>query len=291
MIYLTRQPAPPLSQSVDKLWIFSGYCPTHRFERVLPSGTVELVINLRDDILSCYDLEDPSRVETIRGPLMAGPREGFAVIDTKQQCEMMGAHFYPGGAASILNMPVEEFQGRDLSLNDCWGAAACELREALAIAKKPEARLAILEHALLRQFRPERRLHRVVQAALPRMEQTDSPTKLGALANELGMSSRHFIGIFRAQVGMTPKAFGRIRRFQASLRRIHGKQEIDWVSTALECGYYDQSHFIRDFRQFSGITPGAYERLQGRHMNHVQLPEQSQIYPIVSDGSSLQRAA
>lgn len=150
MIYLTRQPAPPLSQSVDKLWIFSGYCPTHRFERVLPSGTVELVINLRDDILSCYDLEDPSRVETIRGPLMAGPREGFAVIDTKQQCEMMGAHFYPGGAASILNMPVEEFQGRDLSLNDCWGAAACELREALAIAKKPEARLAILEHALLR---------------------------------------------------------------------------------------------------------------------------------------------
>jgi AraC-like DNA-binding protein len=291
MPYFARTPAPPLSQSVQSLWLYSGYRPRHRLERVLPSGTVDLVINLRDDKLSCYDLDDLTRVETVRGPILAGPREGFAVIDTSEQFEMIGAHFHPGGAASILGLPVSELQGRDVSLQNCWGAAASELRDALATARTPELRLSILERALLQQFRPERRLHRAVRAALPRLELPDSPTKLGTLAAELGMSSRYFIATFREQVGLTPKAYGRIRRFQAALRRIHGKREIDWVTTALECGYYDQSHFIRDFRSFSGITPGAYEKLQGEHMNHVPLPEQGQFYPIPNAGTPIESAA
>jgi AraC-like DNA-binding protein len=84
---------------------------------------------------------------------------------------------------------------------------------------------------------------------------------VAAVTDRIGLSSRRFIELFRRQVGLTPKVFCRVRRFQHVLRTIHREKDIEWAQIALECGYYDQPHFIHDFQSFSGLTP---ERLSRR---------------------------
>jgi len=93
------------------------------------------------------------------------------------------------------------------------------------------------------------------------------------------LSARRFIELFRRYVGVTPKLYCRIRRFQRALGELHRIKQMDWSAVALECGYYDQSHFIRDFRQFSGLTPSAYRDMRGS-IEPVPEPERGQICPI-----------
>ena len=99
------------------------------------------------------------------------------------------------------------------------------------------------------------------------------PARMASLSSEIGLSQRRFIQLFQEQIGLTPKAFYRVRQFQRILQRVHGVQEIDWSQIALECGYYDQAHFIHDFREFSGMTPTRYVACATEHLNHVPVLE------------------
>ena len=71
---------------------------------------------------------------------------------------------------------------------------------------------------------------------------------------------------------MAPKLFARVQRFQSVVGTVHAASEVDWSDIAAACGYFDQAHFIHDFRAFSGFTPGAYLALKSEHRNHVPLP-------------------
>jgi len=90
-----------------------------------------------------------------------------------------------------------------------------------------------------------------------------------SVTDEIGISKRYFIDIFRNEVGLTPKLFCRVRRFQQALRQITSGTRIDWLNVALESGYFDQAHFIHDFRAFSNINPSAYLSDYQGHVNHV----------------------
>jgi AraC-like DNA-binding protein len=91
-------------------------------------------------------------------------------------------------------------------------------------------------------------------------------------AEAANLSQRRFIQIFRNQVGLTPKLFCRIERFQRILERIADIDDVDWLDVALSCGYFDQSHFIHDFREFTGLRPTEYLglRIQGQQ-NHIRV--------------------
>ena len=86
-------------------------------------------------------------------------------------------------------------------------------------------------------------------------------------------SQRRFIQLFSNEVGLTPKLFCRVNRFQRVVRSLASIEEVDWAEVALDCGYYDQAHFIHDFQDFAGITPSAYLEHCTEHLNHVPLIE------------------
>jgi AraC-like DNA-binding protein len=96
--------------------------------------------------------------------------------------------------------------------------------------------------------------------------------RIAALAEAAGLSQRRFIDRFRAEIGLTPKRFCRVRRFQQVLHLAHSGGIIDWPDVAQACGYFDQAHLIHDFRAFCGLTPTGYLDRRGAHMNHVALP-------------------
>jgi AraC-like DNA-binding protein len=251
-----------------------GEQPAHTMERVLPDGCVELILNLRDDMIRDYDPRDPLKFETRGGSILCGPHSEFMVIDTEAQGAVMGIHFQPGGAWPFLGgTPARELLNQTLSLEDVWGTSARELRQCIVHASSHANRFRILESALMERLRPDRDRHPAVAWSVVEIERARPARTLSAITNEIGISSRRFIELFSREVGLTPKRYHRIRRFQRVVQTVHRKREVHWADLAVTCGYFDQAHFIHDFKDFCGLTPEAYFAHRNlRHANHIPLP-------------------
>ena len=269
MLMRSHIPSPPLSNFVEMFWFYDGYVQPHAKERLLPTGTIELVVNLNEDETRMYDRNDLDKLESYRGSVVCGPHSEFFVIDTAEQASVIGVHFKPGGARPFFKLPADELHNQTVSLEDVWGREADRLRDRLLEARAVETRFAILEQALLaRAYRPLLR-HPAVAFALGQFN--GESHKVSEVTDQIGLSSRRFIQVFSEDVGLTPKLYCRIRRFQQVLSRIQSSRQVEWADVALACGYFDQAHFIRDFRAFSGLNPSRYLTVRGEHLNHVPI--------------------
>jgi AraC-like DNA-binding protein len=273
MIALSYIPRPPLSEFVELFWWYDGYAPPHPKERLLPTGTVELVINLRDDTHGLFDRTHAGRRRTFRGPLVCGAHSEPFVIDTADEGSILGVHFKPGGAFPFLKVPAGELHNTHVPLEALWGAGAGLLREQLLEAQTPAARFRFLEQALLAQAARPLQRHPAVAFALKEFQGVPHGRTVSAVTERTGLSARRFIQVFADEVGLTPKLFCRVRRFQEVLRVTRDQRHVEWANVALACGYYDQAHFIHDFRAFSGLSPTTYLRDRGDHLNHVPLAD------------------
>jgi methylphosphotriester-DNA--protein-cysteine methyltransferase len=117
-------------------------------------------------------------------------------------------------------------------------------------------------------MRPRFEPHRAVRYAVPALGDASRPRSVSSIVDDVGMSQRRFIEIFRGEVGVTPKAFARLRRFQHVLGFVEHLTEVDWTDVALRYGYFDQAHFIHDFREFSGVSPSVYLKYRASR-NHI----------------------
>jgi AraC-like DNA-binding protein len=271
MLYLTYVPRPPLSQFVNLLWLYEGYTQPHAKERVLPTGEMQIVINLQDDRSWIYDREDTDRCQTFRGPLLSGAHSQYQVISTAGQASIIGVHFRPGGAFPFLRMPAGELRDTTVSLDALWGGAAADLRVRLLEAATHAARFRVLERVLLDELARGFSRHDAVAFALRQFMAAPHMITIASVSEQIGLSPKRFIQVFRDETGFTPKVFCRIRRFQQALDRMEGRKSVAWARVALDCGYFDQAHFIHDFRAFSGINPSTYLVHQTPHRNHVPL--------------------
>jgi AraC-like DNA-binding protein len=244
----------PLSDHVELLWLLDRSAPSHGSERALPTGTVELVIDLGGSGAG-FDA------------IVCGPYSRFFVIDTSQPTTVMGAHFRPGGMAALLGLPVDELHNLNVSLDALWGHRAVELRERLLATPAVEAKFRLLERVLSEWLDRQHRHHAAVDHALRAFAR--GTRRIGDVVDETGLSPRRFIRLFRDSVGLTPKAFCRVQRFQRAVALLHDATDVEWAETAVACGYYDQSHMINDFQDFAGLSPASYLARRGTHMNHV----------------------
>jgi AraC-like DNA-binding protein len=258
MTPFTYVPRAPLSELVELFWWYEAYGAGHPRERVLPGPVSELVVVLRG---------------ARPGSVFCGAQSESFVIETADRPALLGVHFKPGGAFPFLRkMPAADLHNVRVSLDAIWGADAHELQERLQEAATPRLRFRILEAALLARLAGPPVRHPAVAYALAAIDA--APRRpIGEITDRIGLSARRFIEVFTAQVGLTPKLYCRVRRFQEVLARIHGAEAVDWTDVALTCGYYDQAHFIHDFRAFSGLSPTAYLRAAVEHRGHVPLEE------------------
>ena len=289
MRFSSRKPVVALTPFVDNFWLYEGYEAEHANERILPTGTIELVINLRENALRIYDQEHPGRCSHFSGAVFSGPYGKGFVSDSQEEAFIVGTHFKPGGAFPFLGVPAHEISDTHIDLDTLWGPSAALLREQLCEASTAEEVFDLLEKALISHlFRPIE-AHYAVSAALEAFDKRVDATVQG-IAKSVGLSERRLIEVFKSEVGMTPKLFSRVQRFQRARAMIHRQEERpDWVGIAADCGYFDQSHMIRDFREFTGISPTAYleqyDRFvqQNLHIKRFHFPLSSklgQFYPI-----------
>jgi AraC-like DNA-binding protein len=254
MRFAHRTPTrPPLSSYAELLWLAEGYAQPHSSERLLPTGNMDMVLSL----------DGGHRRDTV-----AGAQSRFTILDTSRPLSLIGVRFRPGGGFPFFGVPAGELQNLGVPLDTLWGREAALLREQLLEARTPTARFDILEQALVHRLRAGRSGSPAVRYAIGRFGDPTQPSSVAAVVARTGFSQRHFIATFRDEVGLTPKAFARITRFRRVIDGLQGSPQIDWSALALECGYFDQAHFIHDFRDFAGISPSAYLRLR-TSSNHV----------------------
>ncbi|HEX6902485.1 MAG TPA: helix-turn-helix domain-containing protein [Thermoanaerobaculia bacterium] len=270
MLYHARPPAPPLAGFVERFWMCSD-APPHDRERILPSGTVELVVNLRDDEIRIYDPSRPDRCKRFSGAVVSGTYSSFFVIDPLQHASILGVHFRPGGASPFLGLPAGELADTHIDLETLWGRAARELRERLCAAVTAAERFSLVEEVLLSRLRRPPERHGAVPEALGAFERLGEALRVRDVAGQVGLSQRRFIQVFSAEVGLTPKLYSRVRRFQRARALAGDTPTADWARVAVDCGYFDQSHLIRDFLAFSGLSPADYLRRRSERVlpNHV----------------------
>jgi AraC-like DNA-binding protein len=233
MVLRTHIPRPPLSDFVDMFWLCEGYAPPHEKERLLPDGSMGLVINLREDKLRVYDRQNTDQFRSFRGCVISGPHSEFFVLDTAQQSSVMGVHFKPGGAFPFFNLPADELHGVHVSLDTLWGARAGDLREQLLEAKTPAAKFRVLEKALLAQAARPLARHPAVAFGLNEFQGVPHTRTISDVTEQIGLSPKRFIQVFSEEVGLTPKLFCRVRRFQRVLGLIGRRQRVEWADVAL----------------------------------------------------------
>lgn len=264
-------PSAPLSAFVNCLWYLDQEPQTHAKERLLPNGESSIILDLLDGPIRIYNAQDVSRYSTYRSAIFSGARSNCFAIDSCERERVIGVQFRPGGAFPFFRPPASETENATVDLEDLWPRCAREIRERLLLAPSIDAMLHELERCLIEQLTRPIELHPAVQYALDRFAHSKHVCRVGSVIDEIGMSSRRFIKLFHQQVGLAPKVFCRVRRFQHVIEAVHCKEDVDWADIALECGYYDQAHFIHDFESFSGLTPSAYLSAVTPHLNHVPL--------------------
>lgn len=269
-IYYTYSPRSALAALVDTFWLYEGEAVSHARERRLPNGAFELVINLRSEALCVYDSQDAGRLLAADRCLVSGAYVRSFVIDTLCMTSLMGVSFKPGGAAPFFSVPINELHNSHVPLAALWGAFAGELRERLLSVEDARMRLCVLEQCLLERMTWPLERSPMVSFMLDALQKPGSG--VAEITEQIGYSARHASQVFSEVVGLTPKQFSRVRRFQEVLRLLEAGQQINWADLAVACGYFDQAHFIHDFRAFSGLTPGMYVDQHREFRNHIPIP-------------------
>jgi AraC-like DNA-binding protein len=272
VLYLERVPAAPLSKFICALWYARAPQVAHQRERILPTGRVQVILNLsRDFLLDCPEGFPDLRMSPA---LVVGARSVYEIVDTSDMADLIGIVFAPGGFGLFAQDAVDLFSNRSVPLEDVWGRRARCLRDWLLDTDSPDLRLSRLESFLKERYASNRlfctrSVRGAVEFALDRFKTAPCMTTVGDVARKTGWSERRFSQVFREEVGLSPKTWCRVQRFQRAVLQLHAGADVPWAEMALECGFYDQSHFANEFRAFSGIDATTYSAHRTLWANHI----------------------
>lgn len=179
-------------------------------------------------------------------------------VTTEHGGRAFGIHvdLAPPGAYSLFRVPLHELAGRTVALGDVLDEP--NLAERLHDAPGWGVRFDLLDEVLVRRLEGAPPPCEGVSFAWRRLRETGGRARIASLAAELGWSRKRIVARFREQVGLPPKAAAQLIRFERARALAERSEPPDWTRIALECGYYDQSHLVNDFRAVTGRTPATF---------------------------------
>jgi AraC-like DNA-binding protein len=256
MPLMRYRPASPLDRYIDCFWWSHRNEAQHHGEHMLPSGGVQLLFALHQTPILCSSSATGESIAW-SGSMVHGPQSRYFLSGAKPKGAFVGVAFRPGAGGAVLGASMAELADRHVGLDAIWGARGRDLQERLMSMTQPTEIFRVLEESLsARIYRPLLMHPAVAQALASRS--AASPSRVADLQQASGYSPKHFIAVFRSAVGLTPKQYFRIRRFNSVVRRIAAGAGGGLADLAAAAGYSDQAHMTREFREFAGVTPTAY---------------------------------
>ncbi len=270
----TRQPRPRLAPFIRSM---SGYAeaaswPVRR--REFPAPLVVVIFDFGPP-LRVFDVGSLATSERFDGGFVGGLTDGFTMTEHQSSQAGLQLILTPVGARRLLGMPLSELTNQAVSVRDLLPRTHRSFTERLVELPSWAARFDLVEDLFeARLARHELDLGgEVVAWAARHIEASGGAIAARSLADELGYSHKHMIRLFRQHIGVAPKLYARIVRFDRLMTRLRSGDQSRWSELALDLGYFDQSHLSRDVRRFSGLTPTRLRAIDepfGENVNFVQ---------------------
>lgn len=266
------RPCRALADSVDYYGYWERATGEPHRSRALPRGAATVVIDVSGRRHVDFFAGDGHTRLAVPPAFLAGAGTASYVTGIDAQQAVLTVHFRAAGAAAFLDGGLADLENVCVGLDEVWGPGAAALHEHLQNASSVIRRIALVESFLLSRKRTPPSAE--IAAALRAVE-SDPSIRISHVRAVLGWSPRKLTARFRAEVGLAPKAYQRVRRLQGALRRLDGDTG-PGADIAADLGYFDQAHFVRDFREFTGLTPTQYAAHRSWLPSHVEL---GQKYP------------
>jgi AraC-like DNA-binding protein len=261
--YTCRVPAPPLDRFIDDIYCLTGV-PSHPRLNVPPMPSAHLFLNLGGPIqLSDSDPAVPPAALS-DGWFMGMWTRRF-LIEYRTPVRLIGVHFKPWGLSPFVGVPSTELRDRWVPVDAVWERSCDRMRDQLAGAASTGDMLRLVEDELRSRLvlAPARGLELVHHTA-GRLEASWGAVPVGALTDGAGVTGNQLATRFKSHVGVTPKRVARIYRFARLILSVDAQRPVEWSRLAATAGYFDQAHFSKEFKDFTGHTPTAYLALRHR---------------------------
>lgn len=271
MITKIHIPTFPLNQFIDHFFYHAGYYPEHLVDRLLPDGEVQLIFDFTDYPKYIYDNETLKEIQSCQKVWFSGFRTTPITIPSGRESEMLIVQFKKGRAFPFMMEPMHELTNLVVDAELAISPEILSIREQLLEILTPGDKFQVLEQCLLRHYRAKLKENPFVDFAIATIVASPNQYSIKQISAKAGYSQKHIIKLFKERVGVTPKAFLKVIRFQKAIQQIEAQRAVDWSAIAYDCGFYDQSHFIADFKRFSGFTPSEYIKQRGDFLNYIPM--------------------
>jgi len=233
---------------------YREHFPEHHdvWERVLPDGAVRLIFHLASPV---------GGGGAAPSALIVGASTAPAMVPLRGEMHGLSLTLQPGATMALFGLPAGELTGRSVPLRDLLGPEGAAFSEQVLAAPDASSCAAELWASLLRGLRTGRAQEGTpVLPAIERITAAGDRASVRDVAESMGVGERRLQQLFHDQVGLSPRAVGRLARLHHLLRTLRQQPGTKWAELAADCGFYDQSHLVSEFRSLCGLTPTEFAR-------------------------------
>jgi AraC-like DNA-binding protein len=256
MDYQVFEPSALLQPFVKCFWTLEDEATVSPVrQRVVPDGCMEMIFNYGDRF---YQYPEDGSCILQPQSFIFGQITSFLEIAPSGVTGLVAARFVPEGLAPFLDYPVAYLENKAVAIQDIFGKAGEELAQAIIASLSTRERIHLIEKFLLSKLESQATIDSITHACVETILKTQGQLGVSELADKLNIHRRNLERRFETAVGMSPKQLSRIVRLQSTLKLLEQKKYSNLTSLAYESGYYDQAHFIKDFKEFTGISPKSF---------------------------------
>ncbi len=258
LYYRQYYPSAQLADLIECYWVLHA---PDRFmdapDRLIPGGRVELIFNFGDPSDWLITPENPHGTR-FNGPMIMGQRNQIFYVKSTGKTRMLGLRFKPGGLAAFTNVPVSDLLNTLLPAELIVGKAVNSLEMQLADYSDDVKRIQVLDTILKTALRNISADQLVVNQTIDLLRNSQDDISIDTICQQTGWYYKKLERLFLKKIGYTPKYYHKILRFNKAVRCMRTAHNLTDVGHS--CNYFDQAHFIRDFRLFTGTTPSQFKK-------------------------------
>jgi AraC-like DNA-binding protein len=276
MIFEQYQLPSTLNRNIESILYLRDLIPDHSIERIVPTGHVFVIFELDNILRNTFDNETLKPLKTFSKVWVSGTHRNFLSISAHQNSEMLVIQFKPTGAFPFLHCPVQQLSDKVVSAEEVFGKEVLELRDKILAAENPQAKFSLVSSWLEERFDSKKEAPEYLMTFAEQL-QNEPVSNLKKIIGSYPATQKQLIEHFKKYVGLNPKYYHRILRFNEILKKIYQKEKVSWTDVAYSCDYSDQSHFIKEFFLFSGFNPQEFIK-----MNFAK--DQTNFFPMDRKG-------
>lgn len=257
MIFEIHKPNQKIEKYIESIFYYKDFIPDHSIERVVPTGHIFVIFEFDNFTRHTYDGSTLKPNGNFNKVWISGLHQNYLSISAHKNSEMMVIQFKHLGAYPFIHKQLDQLTEKVLQAEQIFGNDIIELRNSILQVTSVREKFDKVENWLLKRFDANYIPSKEIEEIMSVLKQSSSKG-IAELQKNYPKTHKQLISDFKKYVGISPKYFHRILRFNDILLQINQKKHISWSSISYEFGYSDQSHFIKDFKHFSGFNPEEF---------------------------------